>query len=215
MRPWPSSGWTEGRNVTQMLSFLNARGEILVTRREGGQRVWDLPERVLPASALNAPAATDRTVALRRLRSLGIVRPSRLYRDLGERVRISGVEGEWIADPDALNHLDESLRPRTTFLSPFDRLIYDRERTEDLFQFRYRTEMYVPKAWREYGSYAMPILRGDSLIGRVDAGLDRTAGVLRIHAVHPEPDARIPGPELRKALRSLGDFLSATRIDGV
>ena len=101
-----------------------------------------------------------------------------------------------------------------TFLSPFDRLIYDRERAEDLFRFRYRTEMYTPKSKRRYGFYAMPVLFHENLVGRVDARYDRKEGVLRIHAVHREPRAQIPRLELRETICSLGSFLGAARIVG-
>ncbi len=214
VRPWRSAGWTADRNVTQMLGFMGTRGEVMVTRREGGQRVWDLPERVLPASLLRARPASERTIATRRLRSLGLVQSSRPYRGIGEPVRVEGVQREWIADPAGLDRVEEPLRDRMTLLSPFDRLIYDRERTEDLFRFRYRTEMYTPKARREYGFYTMPILLGDRLVGRVDAGYDRKHSVLRVRAVHPEPGTRVPKLELREVLRSLAEFLGATRVQG-
>ncbi len=212
VRPWPSSGWTAGRNVTQMLGFMGTRGEIMVTRREGGERVWDLPERVLPAAVLRLRPASERTIGLRRLRSLGLTRRSPAYRGIGERVRVDGVPGEWVADMDALEHVDEPLPRRMTFLSPFDRLIYDRERAVDLFAFRYRTDIYTPKAKRQYGSYAMPILLGENLVGRMDARYDAKGHVLRVRGVHREPGARIPQADLRETLRSLQGFLAAVRI---
>ncbi|HYM39241.1 MAG TPA: crosslink repair DNA glycosylase YcaQ family protein [Thermoplasmata archaeon] len=214
-RPWPSGGWTAGRNVTQMLHFLSTRGEVMVSRREGGQRVWDLPERVLPVSVLNAAPASEDTVARRRLRALGLVRPSSMYRDVGERVRVLGVDGEWIADKGSLDRVGEPLPSRMTLLSPFDRLIYDRERTEDLFRFRYRIEIYVPKAKRAYGFYALPILAGERIVGRVDSALDRGNRILRVHAVHSEPGARFSRSALRETLLSLAEFLGATRIQGL
>ena len=78
---------------------------------------------------------------------------------------------------------------RLTFLSPFDRLVHDRDRAEALFGFRYRLEMYVPKAKREYGYYVLPILRGDRLIGRIEPVFDRKAAVLHVNGVWAEPDA--------------------------
>ncbi len=214
IRPWRSSGWTEGRNVNQMLEFLGTRGEILVARREAGQRLWDLPDRVLPAALLRSPPAADRAVAQRRLQTLGIVRRAARFEDVGEGVRVAGVRGEWIADRDALERMDEPLPDRMTFLSPFDRLIYDRERAEDLFGFRYRTSIYLPAAQRLHGSYPLPILSGERLLGRLDAAFDRRERVLRVHAVHPEPGARIPRRELRATLERLGEFLGADRLDG-
>lgn len=77
-------------------------------------------------------------------------------------------------------------------LSPFDRLVHDRRRTEELFGFRFRLEIYVPKDRREFGYFAMPILHGDRLIGRIDPKLDRGSGVLHVRAIHAEESARRP-----------------------
>ena len=211
--PWRSGGWTHERNVTQMLGFLSARGEVLVTARRGGQRVWDLPERVLPAKVLAAQPASERTVAERRLGYLGLARPSRAYEGVGESVRVTGVPGEWVADQRALDQLDEPVPSRMTFLSPFDRLIHDRERTEDLFGFRYRLQIYVPRSERAYGYYALPILYADRLRGRIDLAYDREHRVLRANAPHPEPRGRLPRVALRATLRSLGEFLGAERVE--
>src|SRR5213079_617720 len=93
-------------------------------------------------------------------------------------------KGEWIAHPDVN---DDPVPDRVTLLSPFDRLIHDRDRAEALFDFRYRLEMYVPKAKREYGYYVLPILRGDRLVGRVEPVFDRRARILRVHGVWFEP----------------------------
>ena len=215
VRPWPSAGWTRGRNVTQILDFLSARGEIMVSRREGGQRVWDLPERVLPPPALRTKPASARIAATRRLHALGLARASPMFRGAGEPIRVSGIEGEWIADPEALDHVDEPLTPRMTLLFPFDRLIHDRERAEDLFGFRCRTEIYVPKAKRRYGSYALPVLHGERLVGRIDMAFNRGRKILRIQEVYPEPGATLPWRALRTTVRNLGEFLEAAKVEGV
>ena len=101
-------------------------------------------------------------------------------------VEIAGLAGEWFAHRDAL---DASFRPRTTLLCPFDRLVYIRERTEELFGFHYRLEMYVPKSKRRYGYYVLPILDGHRLVGRVDPFFDRRTATLRINAVYAEDGA--------------------------
>ena len=101
-----------------------------------------------------------------------------------------------------------------TLLSPFDRLIYDRERAADLFGFRYRTAMYRPAAERTHGSYALPILHGERLVGRVDSAYDRKQPVLRANAGHPERFVRIPRAALRETLHRLGEFLGAERVEG-
>ena len=99
----------------------------------------------------------------------------------------------------------------TTFLSPFDRLVHDRNRAEALWNFYYRLEMYVPKPKREYGYYVLPILRGDRLIGRIDPVLDRKTGVLKVNSVHWE--AGVKPVSLQKPLRSLATFIGAGSIE--
>ena len=139
-----------------------------------------------------------------------------------EQVRLAanGSEqpGPWYVHTDDLPLLDRlesgDWRPRTTLLSPFDNLIINRDRTERLFDFSFRMEIYVPKAARRYGYYVLPILHGDRLIGRVDPALDRTNGRLAVHAIHPEPGAPASaGPAVDTALGELATFLGATGVD--
>lgn len=203
--PWRSAGWTANRNVSQMLEFLWARGEIAVAGRRGGQRLYDLAERWYPAGDALPAREVERVLAERRLRSLGIAR-----RGPGLAARVEGISGEWVVHPDFVGATGPLPR-RTTFLSPFDRLIYDRERTEELFGMRYRLEIYVPKTKREFGFFVMPVLHGDRLVGRVDPEFDRKAGVLRVHAVHWEPGVR--PVSLERPLRSLAGFLGAGTIE--
>jgi uncharacterized protein YcaQ len=121
-----------------------------------------------------------------------------------------GRNGRWEVHPEA------DARPvpaRTTFLSPFDRLVHDRDRAEALWGFRYRLEMYVPKAKREYGYYVLPILRGDRLIGRIDPVFDRKAGVLRVNAVYWEPGVK--PVSLETPLRRLAGFIGADTIESL
>jgi hypothetical protein len=107
--------------------------------------------------------------------------------------------------------MDERIPRRTTLLSPFDRLIHDRERTQALFDFRYRLEIYVPKAKREYGYFVLPVLHGERLVGRLDPEFDRKTGVLRVHRIWWEPGAR--PVSLAAPLRSLARFLGAGRLE--
>ena len=136
------------------------------------------------------------------------------------RLRADGAErqGPWYVHADDLPLLERlqagDWRPRTTLLSPFDNLIINRERTERLFGFSFRMEIYVPKAARRYGYYVLPVLHGDRLIGRVDPVLDRRSGRLVVHAVHAEPDASADaGPAVASALQELAGFLGATGVD--
>ena len=141
--PWASSGWTNNRNVTQMLEFLMMRGEVAITGRVGRERVWDLPERVYPADVV-VPSVeeAERAKNERRLASLGIARqktrampmePTHVG-EAGEPAVVEGTKGEWRVDPAAL---DQDFEGRTALLSPFDRLVHDRVRTEELFGFEY------------------------------------------------------------------------------
>jgi uncharacterized protein YcaQ len=194
VRTWKSHGWHGNRNVTVMLELLESRGQVAVTGRRGGHRLWDLAERWFPSVEPPPLEEAERILAEKRWRALGV-----------RRAR----SGEWEIHPDA----DATpVRARTTFLSPFDRLVHDRDRAEALWDFRYRLEMYVPKAKREYGYYVLPILRGDRLIGRLDPVLDRKTGVLRVNSVHWEPG--VEPVSLQKPLRSLATFIGADSIEG-
>lgn len=105
-------------------------------------------------------------------------------------------------------------RGETRLLSPFDNLICDRARTEQLFDFYFRIEIYVPKAKRQYGYYVLPILHGDRLIGRIDPLMDRKSGTLTVNNVYAEPGAPgDAGPNVARAIQELAQFLGAARID--
>jgi uncharacterized protein YcaQ len=232
IEPWESRGWTGNRNVTQMLTFLAARGEIAIVGRQGAQRLWDLAERWFPEVTPLSDEDADRWLVRRRLQSLGVALRSAIEQPdvvsytrrpltcadimesgLAVPVAIEGVPGDWVADPDALAGMDAPLPARTTLLSPFDRLIHDRNRTEALFGFQYKLEMYVPRDQRQYGYFVLPALHGDHLIGRVDPEFDRKAGVLRVHTLHLEPEA--PGEArvlIEGALQDMAGWLGARDI---
>jgi uncharacterized protein YcaQ len=179
--PWASTGWTNDRNVTQMLEFLAVRGEVAVAGRRGRHRLWDLAERVYPADIPVVPADAARKVRdEKRLRSLGIARPQ-LVGDAGTPTEVEGTSGLWRVDPEATA---KDFEGRTALLSPFDRLIHDRARALDLFDFEYLLEMYKPKAKRRWGYFALPVLHHDQLVGKVDAVADRKSSLLQVHAVH-------------------------------
>jgi uncharacterized protein YcaQ len=184
--------WWGSRKVTLMLQLLERRGVVAIVGRRGSQRLWDLAERWFPQTESMPWPEAERLLAEKRFRALG--------------VRLEN--GGWRAHPDAE---DGPVPKRITFLSPFDRLVHDRDRVEALWDFRYRLEMYVPKAKREYGYYVLPILRGDRLIGRIEPVLDRKTGVLHIKGVWWEPGVK--PVSVQKPLRSLATFLGAGSIE--
>jgi uncharacterized protein YcaQ len=187
--PWRSSGWTNHRNVSQLLEFMVLRGEVAVAGRRGGDRLWDLAGRVYPDDPVVPADQARRIRDERRLRALGIARargpecpvePADVGQ-AGEPAVVEGVKGVWQVDPARLG---QPFSGRAALLSPFDRLIHDRKRTVELFEFDYQMEMYKPAAKRRWGYFALPILYGDQLVGKLDAAADRQAGVLRVHAIH-------------------------------
>ena len=190
--PWPSTGWTNNRNVTQMLEFLMSRGEVAIHGRVGRERLWDLPESVYPSKVdVRSVEEAARMRDERRLGSLGIARRRTRavpvepvdVRDAGEPAVVEGVKGEWRVDSAAL---DGDFRGRTALLSPFDRLVHDRVRAMDLFDYDYTLEMYKPAGKRRWGYYALPILHHDQLVGKLDAIADRKRSVLRVNAIHED-----------------------------
>ena len=215
--PWPSSGWTNDRNVTQMLEFLTMRGEVAIAGRRGRQRVWDLAERVYPADAKAVPPAEARRIRdERRLRALGIAREKAPAMPMepvavgqaGEPATVEGVPGVWRVDPGALG---QPFTGRTALLSPFDRLVHDRVRLAALFDFEYVLEMYKPKAARRWGYFALPVLHHDRLVGKVDATADRKAGVLRVDAIHEDvPFTKSMTKAVNAELRDLATWLGLT-----
>jgi uncharacterized protein YcaQ len=217
--PWSSSGWTHNRNVTQMLEFLMMRGEVAIAGRAGRERLWDLPERVYPAD-LVVPSIeeAERVKDERRLASLGIARKKGTKMpvepihvgEAGEPAMVEGVAGEWRVDPATL---DGDFAGRTALLSPFDRLVYDRARTQALFDFEYTLEMYKPAAKRRWGYYALPILHEDRLVGKVDAAADRKRSVLHVNAIHQ--DVRFTKPMAKAVQAELEDLAEWLGLAGV
>jgi uncharacterized protein YcaQ len=214
--PWGSTGWTNNRNVTQMLEFLMMRGDVAIAGRQGRQRLWNLAERVYPDVPAVPAEEANRVRNERRLRSLGIARDKAPAVPLephdvgaaGEPAIVEGLPGMWRVDPNALG---QPFSGRTALLSPFDRLVHNRARAVELFDFEYILEMYKPKAERRWGYYALPVLHHDMLVGKVDATTDRRAGVLHVHAIHR--DVRFTAdttPAVHAELADLASWLGLT-----
>jgi uncharacterized protein YcaQ len=183
--PWGEThGWWGSRTVPMMLDILHGRGVVAVVGRRDGQRVWDLAERWYPETEKVTLREAEQALAAKRFRAAG--------------VRLE--KGEWIAHPDIS---DEPVPDRVTLLSPFDRLIYDRDRTEALFGFNYKLEMFVPKAKREYGYYVLPLLEGDRLVGRAEPRFDRKTKTLELLGAWGDTS------RLDEALADLRRFLGA------
>jgi uncharacterized protein YcaQ len=187
---WPSenAGWWGTRQISLLLEILARRGEVAVVGRAGGQRLWGLAEDWYPKCERISYAEAVKRHEEQRFRALG--------------VRLD--KGRWLAHPDVT---DGRSPDRATLLSPFDRLIHDRERTEALWDFRYRLEMYVPRDKREHGYYVLPLLVGDKLVGRAEPFFDRKTGVLRVLGAWGDT-SRLP-----EALEELRAWLGASEIE--
>ncbi len=220
--PSLSIGWTNGSIVSRMLDMMWVRGQVGIAGRSGGKRLWDLMERCLPPGApdhVPDEAEVTRTATLLAIRALGVARgphirahftrgrypglPGTLaaLHEQGEivPVEVDGLgDGWWMRAEDA--EPDGDWRGRTALLSPFDNLLCDRARTEQLFGFSHRLEIYTPKAKRRWGYFVLPILHHDRLIGRADLAIDRKASRLVAHAIHREPDSP-RGKAVARAIR--------------
>ncbi|MER5852020.1 crosslink repair DNA glycosylase YcaQ family protein [Streptomyces sp. NPDC002012] len=242
---WASTGWTAGRNVERMLTFLWRQGRIMVAGRAAGQRLWGLPDACLPADVDRPAVSPTEMVSIateHTLRALGVARPldikqyflrgkytglAGVLRTLTEQGRVMPVRVDgggppsetWYVHADALGEL-EAIRAghwqgRTGLLSPFDNLINDRRLTERLWGFVFRNEMYIPKAKRQYGYYLLPILHGDRLVGRAAPRFDRSRGVLLIEGLYLEPGIKPTAVLCRAVTGQLDDLAALIGATGI
>jgi hypothetical protein len=239
IKGWESTGWTHGRNTTRMLEFMARALEVLVSGREGQERLWDLPERVIPADSpatiLDDEAYAERRVNEAMLR-FGVadlaqiktrtywvpkaVLPRTIERfvEEGRLIPVSLPRNPkkrpaW-ATPEALAVADSPRTSRTTFLSPFDPLIYDRERTLNVFDFEYKLEMYVPKQERRFGHFTLPMLHDNELVGRLDSEVERKSNELVVNKLswedgQPKSGARAA---VDAAVEALAAFVGASEV---
>ena len=207
-------GWSGSNQVPTMLDFLLRKGEVAVVGREGRHRRWDLAERVYPQ---NLPDHEDEEAARlleeRRLQAAGLAKPHWFWtgvgKTTGEPATVEGSTWKWRVDPEALAALEEQDEGgRVAFLNPYDSLLFDRKRLEELFDFTYVLEQFKPKPQRRYGFFAHPILMGDRFVGMLDAEVDRQRDVLRVNAVHEflpfEPEEQ---EMVRAEIQELADWL--------
>jgi uncharacterized protein YcaQ len=211
--PWKSTGWTNNQNVIKLLDFMVQRGEVATAGRKGRERLWDLATRVYPDDPVVPADEALRLRNERRLHALGIARATAPespgepmdVAEAGEPATVDGVKGTWRVDP---SYLGQPFNGRAALLSPFDRLIHDRKRTVELFEFDYLLEMYKPAASRRWGYFALPILYGDRLVGKLDATADRKAGVLRVNAIHEDtPFTKTMTAAVHRELKDLARWL--------
>ena len=226
--------WWDWDEAKTALEYLFLTGQ-LMSRGRGPDfaRIYDIPERVLPARVLNAPTPVERDarkqLLVRSARALGVATADDLadyYRQrlaaakplIAELVEDGVLRETAVAGwkQKAYIHRDTAPARRvraTALLSPFDSLVWYRPRTERLFDFRYRIEIYTPKPKRRFGYYVLPILCGESLVGRLDMKADRTSGTLRVEAAHIEHGvvaSRVAEPVARE-VRSMARWLGLER----
>ena len=237
-RPREGEWWGDRSLGSLALDWLFRIGEVGIRRKPGFVKQFDLLERIIPDEVRRRPTPTEeeahRVLLMRSAESLGVAALPDLvdyYRlpkrpakqrvlelvESGDLIEVD-VEG-W--DRQAYLH-PAAARPRSieacTLLSPFDPVVWFRERGERLFDFEYRIEIYTPKAKRKYGYYVLPFLLGDDVVGRVDCKTDRADGVLRVFGAFSESgtDPRVVTDGLRRALDDLAVFVGADRwmVDG-
>jgi uncharacterized protein YcaQ len=228
-----NKGWWEWSDAKIAVEWLFFSGQITSAARRGFERLYDLTDRVLPANVIAAPtpseADANRALIDRAGRALGIaterdlrdyfrLRPFAARHAIAELVQAGTLVAVTVDGARVYLHRDAETavaidRDRAALVSPFDSLVWSRERTEQMFGMRYRLELYVPQDKRVHGYYVLPFLLGDALVARVDLKADRAAGVLRVQAAHREPKSpRQTASALARELRAMAGWLELESV---
>src|SRR5687768_14321414 len=235
--------WFDWKDEKIALEYLFLSGELMVRKRHNFQRIYDLRERVLANSdklADVAPADAHDQFVLNTIQALGVTKAEwiadyfRLYKtdvnaalkrlekqDRLMKVVVEGWKTPGYIHPDNRKQVEAAAKGRiphskTTFLSPFDPLVWDRERALDLFHFDYKIEVYTPASKRKYGYFTLPILHNNALIGRLDPKAHRKEGIFEVKALHLEPGVVVDDAlvtEVKSALQACAEWHKTPQVD--
>ncbi|HVU14922.1 MAG TPA: crosslink repair DNA glycosylase YcaQ family protein [Phototrophicaceae bacterium] len=235
-------GWWNWKDEKTALEGLFMRGDLMVAKRHNFQRHYDLPERVLPdwddARALSLEEVHDVSV-LNAVKALGVTKAEwiadyfRMYRKDAQQaiqrladggqlqtVRVEGWDAPGYFHPDQRRTVDAAAKgqipvSRTMLLSPFDPIVWDRARAQELFDFTYQIECYTPASKRIYGYFTLPILYRNRLIGRLDPKAHRKEGIFEIKALHLEPGVTVDDAmvaELKAMLKACANWHQTPQV---
>ena len=240
-----ADGWTSGSEVSHMLFHLMMSGEVMVVGHQGYQNVWGLSEDFLPGWAerkMLTEEEVEREAAERAIRALGTASPHEInyyfvrgrYQNLRKTLErlleeseihrvhgteLGGKDERYIHDDDIglLESMNsDEWQPRMSLIAPFDNLIVGRGRTNRLFGFDYVHEQFLPRSKRKFGTFVLPILWGDRLIGRTDLRMDRQNEKLLVNSVHAErgaPGDKEVSSEIGRTIGRLAEFLGAKEVE--
>lgn len=237
-----SSGWWDWKPSKDALDFLFHTGKLMVAKRNGFQKVYDLTERVLPeCNGISIPSEKElyAHLIMKSLKSNGIVTEKeimylrrydksifkKILDELREdniirEVRINNSGNEvYFTTEDNLNNA-ENIKHKNIIhiLSPFDNFVIQRKRLKEIFDFDYQIECYVPKPKRKFGYFVLPVLKGNKFIGRIDAKASRDTGTFRVINFFPEVNfqySKSSGYNLIKKINSLSEFSGCSQVEGI
>lgn len=246
------AGWWNWKDEKIALEGLWMRGDLMVAKRHNFQRVYDLRERILPDwddSQTTTLETVHETLVLNTVKALGVTKTAwiadyfRMYKKVAQSViekleksgqlqtvEVEGWDGPGYFHPDYRDEVEAAANgqipvSKTTFLSPFDPLVWDRQRAFELFNFDYKIEVYIPAAKRKYGYFTLPILYNNKLVGRLDPKAHRKEGIFEVKALHLEPDVMVDDAlvgEMKRVLKDCAEWhktpqviVRKTSVDGL